>query len=255
MFGQPWGKRDGHIIMATEHEYAKIYLDQIIYRIAIVATWKQKLKCYYSLLWQINMQVSIYFPFFQKIYSVIKHIITFFLHYSAIVILYLIYLLFIAMTIYTKFNNKLSSLCFFSGIIIIISCISWLLLKTTLLEGMLKNDLLQVFNIPHTSPSGWSRARNWTGSQTVLLGLRTMGLRGRGLRDHNSGLGYGQHHSPATWTPAVEPKSCPASALPTASLDRVRDPRIVPVASPAPLDPWSVSTPARTVFTQGRAQG
>lgn len=134
----------------------QIYLDQIIYKIAIVTTWKQKLKCYYSLLWQINMQVSIYFPFFQKIYSVLKHIITFFLHYSAIVILYLIYLLFIAMTIDTKFNNKLSSLCFFSGIIIIISCISWLLLKTTLLEGMLKNDLLQVFNMPHTPPSGWS---------------------------------------------------------------------------------------------------
>ena len=82
------------------------------------------------------------FLFSKKIHSVIKHIITFFLHYSAIVISYLIYLLFIAMTVYTKFNNKLSSLCFFSSIIVIISCSSWLLLKTTLLEGMLKNDLL-----------------------------------------------------------------------------------------------------------------
>ena len=70
-----------------------------------------------------NMQISIYFPFFQKIYNVIKHIITFLLHSSTIVILYLAYLLLIGITIYTNLN-KLFSLCFFCGIIIIISYIS-----------------------------------------------------------------------------------------------------------------------------------
>ena len=53
----------------------------------------------------------------------------------------------------------------------------------------------------------------------------------------------------------MESESCPASVFPTASLAHVRDPRIIPVTSPAPLEPESVSTPMRTAFTQGWPKG